>query len=372
MTIDHLDWVPDKPYNRLPTLPPGDELESKVVLKRCIVARAALAELKQAAELIPNQTMLINTIPLLEARASSEIENIVTTTDKLFQHAQAEGHADPATKEALRYRTALRQGFHSLAEKPLCTSTAVEICRTLKGVAMDIRRTPGTQLVNDRTGEVIYTPPEGENILRDLLANWERFLHNETELDPLIRMAVGHYQFEAIHPFIDGNGRTGRVINILYLIQEGLLSLPILYLSRHIITRKADYYRLLLDVTRHQAWEEWVIFMLEAVAETANWTTAKINAIRKLADHTSEYVQACRPKIYRRELVDVIFEQPYCRIANLVEKNLAQRQAASRYLKDLVAIGVLQEVASGRDKLFIHPKLLQLVTRDSNEFAFYG
>jgi Fic family protein len=316
--------------------------------------------------------MLINTIPLLEARASSEIENIVTTTDKLFQHAQAEDQADPATKEALRYRTALRQGFHSLAEKPLCTSTAVEICRTLKGVAMDIRRTPGTQLVNDRTGEVIYTPPEDENILRDLLANWERFLHNETELDPLIRMAVGHYQFEAIPPFIDGNGRTGRVINILYLIQEGLLSLPILYLSRHIITRKADYYRLLLDVTRHQAWEEWVIFMLEAVAETANWTTAKINAIRKLADHTSEYVQACRPKIYRRELVDVIFEQPYCRIANLVEKNLAQRQAASRYLKDLVAIGVLQEVASGRDKLFIHPKLLQLVTRDSNEFAFYG
>ena len=372
MTIDHLDWVPDKPYNRLPTLPPGDELESKVVLKRCIVARAALAELKQAAELIPNQTMLINTIPLLEARASSEIENIVTTTDKLFQHAQAEGQADPATKEALRYRTALRQGFHSLAEKPLCTSTAVEICRTLKGAAMDIRCTPGTQLVNDRTGEVIYTPPEGENILRVLLANWERFLHNETELDPLIRMAVGHYQFEAIRPFIDGNGRTGRVINILYLIQEGLLSLPILYLSRHIIARKADYYRLLLDVTRHQAWEEWVIFMLEAVAETANWTTAKINAIRKLADHTSEYVQACRPKIYRRELVDVIFEQPYCRIANLVEKNLAQRQAASRYLKDLVAIGVLQEVASGRDKLFIHPKLLQLVTRDSNEFAFYG
>lgn len=372
MTIDSPEWFSDKPYNQLPTLPPGDELESKVVLKRCIVARAALAELKQAAELIPNQTMLINTIPLLEARASSEIENIVTTTDKLFQHAQSEGQADPATKEVLRYRTALWQGFHSLAEKPLCTSTAVEICRTLKGVAMDIRRTPGTQLVNDRTGEVTYTPPEGENILRDLLANWERFLHNETELDPLIRMAVGHYQFEAIHPFIDGNGRTGRVINILYLIQEGLLSLPILYLSRHIITRKADYYRLLLDVTRGQAWEEWVIFMLEAVAETAIWTTAKIGAIRKLADHTSEYVQACRPKIYRRELVDVIFEQPYCRIANLVEKNLAQRQAASRYLKDLVAIGVLQEVASGRDKLFIHPKLLQLVTRDSNDFAFYG
>lgn len=372
MTTDQSNWVPGKPYNHLPTLPPSHDLESKAILKRCIAARAALAELKQAAELIPNQAMLINTIPLLEAKDSSEIENIVTTTDKLFQHSQAESQADSATKEALRYRTALSQGFHALTEKPLCTSTAVDICRTLKGVNMDIRRTPGTQLINDRTGEIIYTPPEGETTLRDLLANWERFLHNETELDPLIRMAVGHYQFEAIHPFIDGNGRTGRVINILYLIQENLLTLPILYLSRHIIAHKADYYRLLLDVTRHQAWEAWVIFMLDAVAETASWTTAKINTIRKLSDHTSQYVRERLPKIYSRELVDVIFEQPYCRIANLVEKDLAQRQAASRYLKDLAAIGVLHEMTAGKEKLFIHPKLLQLLTRDSNEFTPYA
>ena len=372
MTTDQFNWVPGKPYNHLPTLPPSHDLESKTILKRCIAARAALAELKQAAELIPNQAMLINTIPLLEAKDSSEIENIVTTTDKLFQHSQTESQADSATKEALRYRTALSQGFHALTDKPLCTSTAVEICRTLKGVNMDIRRTPGTQLINDRTGEIIYTPPEGEATLRDLLANWERFLHNETELDPLIRMAVGHYQFEAIHPFIDGNGRTGRVINILYLIQENLLTLPILYLSRHIIAHKADYYRLLLDVTRHQAWEAWVIFMLDAVAETASWTTAKINTIRKLSDHTSQYVRERLPKIYSRELVDVIFEQPYCRIANLVEKDLAQRQAASRYLKDLAAIGVLHEMTAGKEKLFIHPKLLQLLTRDSNEFTPYA
>lgn len=374
MTEARIAWQPGKPYQQLPPLPPpGLDLESKAVLKRCILARSALAELKQAAELIPNQTMLINTLPLLEAKDSSEIENIVTTTDQLFQHAQGDGPAaDAATKEALRYRSALYQGFQSLTSKPLCTATAVNICRAMKGVAMDIRATPGTQLINDRSGEIIYTPPEGEATLRDMLANWEGFLHNETELDPLIRMAVGHYQFEAIHPFTDGNGRTGRVINILYLIQEELLTLPILYLSRHIIAHKAEYYRLLLEVTRHQAWEAWILFMLDAVAATATWTTAKIGAIRRLAEHTTDHVRERLPKIYSRELVDVIFEQPYCRIANLVEKNVAQRQAASRYLKDLAGIGVLTEITAGKEKLFIHPKLMTLLTRDSNEFPAYA
>ena len=369
-------WRADVPYNSLPTLPPAADLESKAVLKACISARAALAELKQAAELIPNQTMLINTIPLLEAKDSSEIENIVTTTDRLFQHAQ--GHllgstlADPATKEALRYRSALHRGYLSLKDRPLCTATAVDICRTIKGVDLDIRRTPGTQLANDRTGEVIYTPPEGEDRLRDLLADWERFLHNEDTLDPLVRMAVGHYQFEAIHPFIDGNGRAGRVLNILYLIQQDLLGLPILYLSRHIIAHKADYYRLLLDVTRSHAWQPWLLFMLQAVEATSKWTSAKIAGIRSLAEHTTEHVRKRLPKIYSRELVDVIFEQPYCRIANLVDKGIAQRQAASRYLKDLVALGVLREMQLGKEKLFIHPKLMQLLSRDANTYTPYA
>lgn len=313
MTVPDSCWRPERPYNQLPALPPMRELESRAVQKACITARAALAELKQAAALIPNQSMLINTLPLLEAKDSSEIENIVTTSDRLFQHAQAQAGADPATREALRYRTALQQGYESLRGRPLCSATAVEICRTLKGVDMDIRRVPGTQLANDRTGEVIYTPPEGERRLRDLLANWERFLHSAPELDPLVRMAIGHYQFEAIHPFADGNGRTGRVINILYLIEKKLLTLPILYLSRHVIAHKADYYRLLLDVTRIQAWEPWLLFMLQAVAETSTWTTAKIAAIRALAEHTTEHVRARVPKIYSRELVDVIFEQPCCR-----------------------------------------------------------
>ncbi len=365
-------WRPDKPYNQLPPLPPAAELETRAVLKRCIEARAALAELKQAAELIPNQTVLINTIPLLEAKDSSEIESIVTTTDLLFQHAQdGENQGDPATKEALRYRKALHQGFHSLRERPLSTGTAVEICRTLKGVNMDIRKVPGTQLANDRTGEVIYTPPEGEDRLRDMLANWEQFLHNQTDLDPLVRMAIGHYQFEAIHPFVDGNGRTGRVLNTLYLIHEGLLNLPILYLSRYIIAHRADYYRLLLDVTRDQAWEPWLLYMLSAVEETARWTSEKIGAIRSLSEHTAQFVREELPKTYSRELVDVIFEQPYCRINNVVDKQIAQRQAASRHLKELVSIGVLKEAQVGKEKLFIHPKLMQLLTRDSNAFKRY-
>lgn len=373
MTSTQLHWQADRPYNQLPTLPPTVELETRAVLKRCIEARTALAELKQAAELIPNQRMLINTLPLLEAKDSSEIESIVTTTDLLFQHAQdGEHQADPATKEALRYRKALHNGYQSLADGPLCTGTAVEICRTLKGVNMDIRRVPGTQLANDRTGEIIYTPPEGEDRLRDLLANWERFLHNETDLDPLVRMAIGHYQFEAIHPFTDGNGRTGRVLNTLFLIQEGLLNLPILYLSRYIIAHRADYYRLLLDVTRDNAWEPWLLYMLSAVEETARWTCVKIAAIRRLAEHTTHFVRAQLPKTYSRELVDVIFEQPYCRISNVVDKQIAQRQAASRYLKELVSIGVLQEVQVGKEKLFIHPKLMQLLTRDDDNFTPYG
>lgn len=184
-------------------------------------------------------------------------------------------------------------------------------------------------------------------------------------------MAAAHYQFEAIHPFTDGNGRTGRVLNSLFLVEQGLLPLPILYLSRYIIAHKSDYYRLLLAVTREAAWEPWLLYTLRAVEETAAWTTAKIGAVRKLTVDTAEYVRAKLPKIYSRELVDVIFEQPYCRIANVVEARIAERQAASRYLKALVSIGVLREQAFGKEKLFVHPKLMTLLTRDSNVFQSY-
>lgn len=362
-------WRPDQPFDSLPLLPPRGDMETKLILKECIKARAAVAELKQAAELIPNQGVLINTLPLLEAQASSEIENIVTTADRLFQFRASESGADAATKEALRHSRALLEGFRMLAEHPMNTRTAEEVCSKIKGTPMTVRKVPGTTLANERTGEVIYTPPVGEPHLRDLLANWERFLHEEVELDPLIRLAVAHYQFEAIHPFTDGNGRTGRVLNSLFMIQSGLLTLPILYLSRHIIQWKADYYRLLLGVTRDEAWEPWVIFILKGIAETALWTTGKIAAIRQLQEGCIAHVRQQLPKIYSRELVDAVFEFPYCRISNLVDRGIAKRQTASTYLKGLVGIGVLEEKAAGKERLFINPRLMGLLTRETNQTA---
>jgi Fic family protein len=363
-------WRPHEPYNALPFLPPPADLESKAILKRCISARAALAALKQAGELIPNQGILINTLPLLEAQASSQIENIVTTTDRLFQFREADEEADAATREALRYSQALLEGYVALRQRPLATGTAEQVCGWIKGKDMRVRNIPGTALA--RGGEIVYTPPVGEELLRSLLANWERFLHEATELDPLIRMAVAHYQFEAIHPFTDGNGRTGRVLNSLFLISQELLTLPILYLSRYIIQHKSDYYRLLLDVTQKGGWEPWVLFMLAGVEETANWTLGKISAIRSLQSAAAEYVRGAARKIYSHELVNLIFELPYCRIQNIMQRQIAGRQTASVYLKELVRIGVLQEKQVGREKLFIHPKLMQLLARDSNDFAPYS
>jgi Fic family protein len=366
-----LRWRPDQPYDDIPPLPPSVELETKAVLKRCVSARAALAELKKAVELIPNPAMLINTLPLLEAKASSEIDNIVTTAHKLFLHLSAEKAADPATKEALRYRHALLDGYNTLRDRPLTTRTAEVVCSRIRDTEMTVRRVPGTKLADRATAAVIYTPPEGEARLRALLANWERFLHQAEELDPLVRMAAAHYQFEAIHPFTDGNGRTGRILNTLFIVEQGLLPLPILYLSRYIIANRQDYYRLLLEVTRSDAWEPWLLYLLSGVEETATWTCAKIAAIRRLTAETTEFVRQSLPKIYSHELVEVLFEQPYCRIPNLVDAGIAGRQAASRYLKALASVGVLEEKTLGREKLFLHPRLLGLLTHDRNDFAPY-
>jgi Fic family protein len=366
------EFNPQKPFNSLAPLPPTKEVETKAVLKKCIEARAAMAALKTLADSIPNQAVLINTIPLLEAKDSSEIENIVTTTDRLFRFAfDSEERTDHATKEAMRYRTALFEGFKSMQSRPLCVATASEICTVIKATPMDIRDVPGTALANDKTGAVIYTPPFGGDVIREMLSNWEKFLHYESEIDPLIRMAIGHYQFEAIHPFTDGNGRTGRILNLLFLTHEGLLSQPILYLSRYILAHKAEYYSLLMQVTQRQEWEPWVLFMLSAVAETASWTAGKTIAIRELMDETVTYIRNTLPKIYTRELVETIFVQPYCRINNLVDQNIARRETASIYLKSLCEIGVLQEEKIGRDKIFIHPKFMRLLTSAEHVFERY-
>lgn len=360
-------FEPSRPYNDLPPLPPKQDVETRAVLKACIEARAAVAELRQAGALIPNQGVLINSIPLLEAQASSEIENIVTTADRMFLFdGGTEEQADTATKEALRYRSALWDGYRSLQQRPLCTATAVAVCCAIKGIDLDIRRTPGTQLVNNRSGEVIYTPPEGESLLRDKLASWERYLHDEHDTDPLVRMAVMHYQFEAIHPFVDGNGRTGRVLNLLYLVERGLLDIPVLYLSRYIVRHKADYYRLLLDVTTRGNWEAWILYMLAAVADTARWTTRKIVAIRALIDATAERMRTEAPHIYSRELAELVFVRPYARIAHVVDAGIAKRQTASVYLKELCAVGLLEEQKVGREKVFLNPAFVALLKREDD------
>jgi Fic family protein len=364
-----MPFDPSRPYLDLPALPPSVELETRAVLKACIAARAAVAELKAAGRLIPNQGVLINTIPLLEAQASSEIENIVTTTDQLFLFdGVSEGEADPATKEALRYRTALWEGFEALRARPLSTNTAVQICRAIKGVDMDVRRTPGTTLTNDRTREVIYTPPEGEALLREKLANWEQWMHGalpgSDEIDPLVRMAIAHYQFEAIHPFTDGNGRTGRIINLLYLVEQKLLDIPILYLSRHILRHRSEYYSGLQSVTATGAWEPWLLYMLHGVTETARWTMDKILAVRTLLEETTERMRREAGPIYSRELAELIFVRPYCRISHIVEAGLAKRQTASAYLKHLTDIGILREHKVGREKVFLNPAFIELLKRD--------
>ena len=368
------DFNAEFPYNDLPALPPPvDQIETHQILKRCINARVALAELKQAAELIPNSAVLVNALPLLEARASSEIENIVTTTDKLFEFADiAEDRADAATKEALRYRTALYEGTKMVQRRMLSTDMAIQICSTIKGLELDIRSEPGTTLRNRMSGTTIYTPPVGQKLLIEMLDNWADFMHRNTDIDPLVRMAVQHYQFEAIHPFADGNGRTGRILNILFLVEHGWLDSPILYLSRYIIQNKASYYRLLAKVTSEQDWAPWILFILSGVEETCTWTTDKIKSIRELMEHTGQFVQKRLPKIYSWELVELLFKQPYCRIGNLVDTGIAKRQTASVYLKLLCELGVLREIKSGRENIFVHPKYIELLSGDENVWVYYA
>ena len=369
-----MPFDPTVPFNDLPLLPPPvASVETAAILKKCISARVALAELKQAAELIPNATVLVNALPLLEAQASSEIENIVTTTDKLLEYVDAPDNraADPATKEALRYRRALFEGTRKVQKGRLTIETAIDVCRTIKDEPFDIRSKPGTTLRNMATGAVVYTPPESQAV-REKLKNWEEFLTARNELDPLVRCAVQHYQFEAIHPFTDGNGRTGRVLNILYLVQQGLLDTPILYLSRYIIRNKADYYRLLLEVTTKQSWAPWITFMLDSIENTCHWTTEKIKSIRDLMRHTADFIHRRQPKIYSWELVELLFKQPYCRIANVVDAGLAKRQTAAVYLKALTDIGVLREVSTGRESLFVHPKYIELLTGEENVWIYYA
>lgn len=292
--------------------------------------------------------MLINAVPLLEAQASSEIENIVTTASELFKHLDS-GGGDHATKEALRYRGALFAGVDSIRARPLAAGTALLVCSQLQSREMAVRAVPGTRIANPTTREIVYAPPEGADMIRDKLAAWEGFVHAQDDLDPLVRMAVTHYQFEAIHPFHDGNGRTGRVINILMLIEAGLDE-PILYLSRSIISRRNDYHRLLRAVTAEGAWIEWIHYMLDVVRESAISTARKITSIRSCQEQIAERARTATTGGRDAHLLAVLFEQPYCRISTVVERCEVSRQTASTWLHALVDAGLLHDAKVGRER----------------------
>lgn len=356
-------WNPEKPYNSLPSPPAASVLESSAVLKAAITANRSLARLDQAAVSIPNPSVMINTIPLIEAQASSEIENIVTTTDNLFRFLDEDDSADHATRETLRYRTALRVGFGDTVRRPLTAATAVKICSTIKNREMRIRDLPGTRLAHPGTGAITYSPPEGPEVISRKLTEWETFVHADDGLDPLIRMAVAHYQFEAIHPFADGNGRTGRILNVLMLHQAGLLRSPILYLSRYIIETKDEYYRRLLAVTADGAWHDWILYLLRGVDVASQSALRKITAIRDLQDSFAHRAREVTRGGSDAVLLNVLFEQPYCRISVVVDRCGVSRPTATSWLTALSGAGLLEDVKVGRDRLFINRELLDVLSR---------
>lgn len=353
------------PHYILDKLPPlRDKVETIKILRQANKATAALAELKGIAKTIPNQSMLINAIVLQEAKGSSEIENIITTQDELYKAlAINKSKISAETKEVVNYREAIFHGF-KLIEKQgfLKVNDIVGIQQKLIDNNAGIRNTPGTVLKNDTTGEVVYTPPQDRQEIIELLTNFiNHYNQNEQGLSPLINLAILHYQFESIHPFYDGNGRTGRILNILYLIMSELIDIPILYLSSYIIENKPDYYRLLNHTNRTGEWEEWILFMLKAVESTSLQTIKKINTIRQLLEQTIILVQEKLPKIYKKELVELLFEQPYSKIEFVVNYLNVERKAASRYLKELEKIGVLKSQKVGRETLYINKELIEIL-----------
>jgi Fic family protein len=320
-----------------------------------------LAELKGIAQTIPNQSIFINTISLKEAQYSSEIENIITTTDALYQaFSVSDGMMTQSAKEVLQYRDALWQGFAQLKKRGVLTTSVMnEIQATLLNNNAGIRPLPGTALKNAVTGKIIYTPPAGKDVILDKLKNLEDYIHSDS-IDPLIKMAIMHYQFESIHPYYDGNGRTGRILNVLYLIYEDLLEQPILYLSHYIIRHKEDYYRLLQNCTFKQDYEPWILYMLKCIEESAKETISKIKSIQALMQEAGAVVKDKLPKIYSKELIEVIFQQPYCKIKFLEDHGLAKRKTASEYLNQLEQIGVLSSKKVGRENLFLNVRLFEL------------
>lgn len=352
----------NKPYNELPPLPPHVEIETKEVLKKAIIANKALANLNGLANAMPNDAILVNGIVLQEARLSSEIENIVTTNDELYRAvANTKSAISPPAKEVLRYREALWHGFNAIKKQPLSTNLFIDIVSIIRGINVGIRRVPGTTIANAKTGKPIYTPPESEPIIREKLANLEKFMHAKDNIDPLIKLAILHYQFEAIHPFTDGNGRTGRILNILFLVEKQILKKPILFLSHYILRTKPDYYAGLRNVTELGAWQDWILYMLTAIEKTAIETQNKILSILDAMEKTKQIIQKKAPKIYSKDLLETIFQNVYCKISFLEKAGIAKRQTAAGYLRTLEELGLLNVIKIGKDNYYINKKLFNII-----------
>lgn len=337
--------------------------ETTAILKQLAVASRCLAEFKGVVQSIPNQEILINTLGLQEAKDSSEIENIVTTHDQLFRDDDAtEKTTNPAAKEVLRYRQALWQGYQSVRQHQLLTTNHIlEIQRELERNKAGFRTVPGTSLKNS-VGEVIYTPPSPE-LLATLMSDLERFINDGDafDADPLIRMALIHHQFESIHPFYDGNGRTGRIINVLYLVKEGLLDIPVLYLSRAIVRTKQDYYRLLQAVRQDDAWEEWALYMLSAVEQTARTGIKTVKRIKTLLLEQKHQIRAQFSRMYSQDLINNLFRHPYTKIDYLQRDLRVSRLTARKYLETLSEAGFLEKHRFGRSNYYINAPLTRIL-----------
>ena len=356
--------------NTITPLPLTKDVETKTILKKALEANRALAELKGTVRTIPNQTILINALALQEAKDSSEIENIVTTHDELYRSMVSNRNISNAVKEVKRYREAIYKGLELIkTHNLLLTRHIIEIQSILEDNNAGIRKQAGTTLKNELTGEVIYTPPQDYNTIIDLLHNLEQYINNPTidNYDPLVKMAIIHYQFESIHPFYDGNGRTGRIINILYLILNNLLDLPVLYLSSYIIRTKSDYYKLLNAVRTQDAWEEWILYILTAVEETSKESVKLIVAITQLIQETKIDLREKLPKLYSKELLEILFKHPYTKISFLVDELYINRKTAGLYLRAIEEIGTLKSVKMGRELYFINKRLFDLLQNGVNE-----
>ncbi len=354
-----------KPTYDLPPLPPPVELETLPVMRALGRAGRALAELKGRAATIPNPGILIDTLSLQEARASSEIENIVTTQDELYRaDLFPGGPASPAAKEVARYRDAIKLGFELLRKSGglLSNRTLIALFRLLKEREEGFRETPGTALKNDRTGEIVYVPPQDAREIRRHMGELERFVNDDgaCPLDPLLKMAIIHHQFESIHPFPDGNGRIGRILNVLYLVRTGLLDMPILYLSRYITRHKADYYRLLQAVRTDGAWEEWTLFMLAAVEETSGTTLSLVGQIGEQMQAMKHRMRSELPRLYSQDLLNNLFRHPYTRIEFVKNDLDVSRQTAAKHLDTLAEHGFLTKVKAGRNNYYINTDLVDL------------